>query len=39
MTIYAGLDVNDKTTHSCVVDADGAVLKRDVVAKRSGRDR
>jgi transposase len=32
MTIYAGLDVSDKTTHLCVVDADGAVLKRDVVA-------
>jgi transposase len=24
--------VSDKTTHVCVVDADGAVLKRDVVA-------
>jgi hypothetical protein len=22
MTIYAGLDVSDKTTHICVVDAD-----------------
>lgn len=32
MTIYAGLDVSDKTTHICVVDADGAVLRRDVVA-------
>lgn len=32
MTIYAGLDVSDKTTHVCVVDADGAVVKRDVVA-------
>jgi transposase len=32
MTIYAGLDVSDKTTHICVVDCDGAVLKRDVVA-------
>lgn len=32
MTIYAGLDVSDKTTHLCVVDADGVVLKRDVVA-------
>jgi transposase len=31
MTIYAGLDVSDKTTHLCVVDADGVVLKRDVV--------
>src|SRR3546814_4806824 len=27
-----GLDVSDKTTHVCVVDDDGAVLKRDVVA-------
>jgi len=32
MAIFAGLDVSDKTTHVCVVDADGAVLKRDVVA-------
>jgi transposase len=32
MSIYAGLDVSDKTTHICVVDADGTVLKRDVVA-------
>jgi len=32
MTIYAGLDVSDKTTHVCVVDAEGVVLKRDVVA-------
>jgi transposase len=32
MSIFAGLDVSDKTTHVCVVDADGAVLKRDVVA-------
>jgi transposase len=32
MTIYAGLDISDKTTHVCVVDGDGAVLKRDVVA-------
>nr|WP_081984494.1 transposase [Sphingomonas sp. 35-24ZXX] len=32
MTIYAGLDVSDKTTHICVVDADGKVLRRDVVA-------
>jgi len=23
MSIYAGLDVSDKTTHICVVDADG----------------
>jgi transposase len=32
MSIYAGLDVSDKTTHICVVDADGVVLQRDVVA-------
>ncbi|WP_069049357.1 transposase [Blastomonas sp. RAC04] len=32
MSIYAGLDVSDKTTHICVVDVDGQVLRRDVVA-------
>jgi transposase len=32
MAIFAGLDVSDKATHLCVVDADGTVLKRDVVA-------
>jgi transposase len=32
MTIYAGLDVSDKTTHVCLVDAEGVVLRRDVVA-------
>ena len=32
MSIYAGLDVSDKTTHICVVDADGIILRRDVVA-------
>jgi transposase len=32
MSIFAGLDVSDKTTHLCVVDADGVILKRDVVA-------
>lgn len=32
MSIYAGLDVSDKTTHICVVDAEGAVMRRDVVA-------
>lgn len=32
MSIFAGLDVSDKTTHVCVVDADGAVLIRDVTA-------
>ena len=25
MTLYAGLDVSDKTTHVCVVDGDGAL--------------
>ena len=32
MPIYAGLDVSDKTTHICVVDVEGAVVRRDVVA-------
>jgi transposase len=32
MTIYAGLDVSDKATHICAVDADGVVVRRDVVA-------
>ncbi len=32
MTIFAGLDVSDKTTHVCLVDADGVIMKRDVVA-------
>ena len=32
MTIYAGLDVSDKTTHICVVTSDGAVVRRDVIA-------
>ena len=32
MTIHAGLDVSDKTTHICTFDSDGAVLRRDVVA-------
>jgi transposase len=32
MAIYAGLDVSDKTTHVCVVDGEGAVIRRDVVA-------
>lgn len=31
MAMFAGLDVSDKTTHVCVVDDDGAVLKRDVI--------
>ena len=32
MRIYAGLDVSDKTTHICVIDGEGAVKRRDVVA-------
>ncbi len=32
MSIFAGLDVSDKTTHVCVVDAEGSVVRRDVVA-------
>ncbi len=32
MTIYAGLDVSDKTTHICVVTGEGAIVRRDVVA-------
>ena len=32
MTIYAGLDVSDKSTHICVVDGEGLVVRRDVVA-------
>ena len=32
MSIYAGLDVSDKTTHVCGVDNEGSVLRRDVVA-------
>lgn len=31
MAIFAGFDVNDKTIHVCVVDGNGAILKRDVV--------
>jgi transposase len=27
MTIYAGLDVSDKTTHICVVDGDGGLMR------------
>ena len=33
--IYAGLDVSDKTTHVCVVDTDGKIIRRDVVASDS----
>lgn len=29
--IYAELDVSDKATNVCVVDTEGAVLRRDVV--------
>lgn len=32
MTIFAGLDVSDKATHICVVDVEGVVLRREVVA-------
>jgi hypothetical protein len=32
MTRYAGLDVSDKLTHVCIVDATGAVLSRAGVA-------
>ena len=32
MDIYAGLDVSDKMTHICAVDADGRILWRDVCA-------
>jgi hypothetical protein len=32
MMLYAGLDVSDKSTHLCVVDGEGAVVRRDVVA-------
>jgi hypothetical protein len=32
MSIYAGLDVSDKTTHVCLVDSQGTVKRRDVVA-------
>ena len=32
MSIYAGLDVSDKTPHVCVVDGEGAVLRREVLA-------
>ena len=32
MSIYAGLDVSDKTTHICVVDGDGTVRWRGVCA-------
>lgn len=32
MSIFAGLDVSDKTTHVCVVDGEGAILWRGVCA-------
>jgi transposase len=32
MSIYAGLDVSDKSTHVCVVDAEGSVLRREALA-------
>jgi transposase len=36
MSMFAGLDVSDKTTHICVVDGEGAILRRDVVATDPG---
>jgi hypothetical protein len=36
MNIYPGLDVSDKITHVCAVDADGAILWRDVCASGAG---
>lgn len=32
MSIFAGLDVSDKTTHVCVVDGEGAILWRGMCA-------
>ncbi len=32
MSIYASLDVSDMTPHVCVVDAEGAVLRWEVLA-------
>jgi transposase len=32
MNIFAGLDVSDKVTHVCAMDADGAILWRDLCA-------
>lgn len=32
MTVYSGLDVSDKTTHVCVVDSEGGVIRRAVLA-------
>jgi transposase len=32
MKVFAGLDVSDKTLHICVMDGEGLVLRRDVVA-------
>jgi transposase len=44
MTVYAGLDVSDKTTHVCVVDGEGVIAWRgvcatdpEVIAKTLGR--
>jgi transposase len=44
MTVYAGLDVSDKTTHVCVVDGEGVIAWRgvcatdpEVIAKMLGR--
>jgi transposase len=32
MTIYAGLDISDKTTHICVMDSEGKIVWRGVCA-------
>ena len=32
MSIYARLDVSDKTTHVCLVDSEGTAKRRDIVA-------
>jgi transposase len=32
MSIYARLDVSDKTTHICMVDIDAKITRRDVLA-------
>ena len=35
MSIYAGLDVSDKTTHICVVDVEGTFLPQRPLRWRS----
>ena len=39
MTIYAGLDVSDKTTHLCVVDGSGAIKWRNQSGERDYKGR